>query len=67
MKLDKPEFHEGDLSIKLHVAALSHLHIANEMPHEKGADHWLGTLFEFNTSRIDIQELVEAATRVVEK
>ncbi|KAJ9107756.1 hypothetical protein QFC20_003701 [Naganishia adeliensis] len=66
MKLDLPDYYEGDLYIKLHVAALSHLHMAKQFPHrvEESQD---GGLFSFNKQGITMEELVIAAKSIADK
>lgn len=65
MKLDTPDFHEGELYTKLHVAALAHLHMTKQFPTRKKQKQCNdGTLFEFNTDGLTLEALVKAAKRV---
>jgi hypothetical protein len=63
MKLDQPDFHEGELYIKLHVAAMAHLHMAKHFPDriKKKTD---GSLFEFDKTDLTMDQLVKAAEKI---
>jgi hypothetical protein len=65
MKLDTPDFHDGDLFIRLYMGALSYLHLSEHMPERKQPAEGAG-LFTFNTEGLTTEELVAAANKVVE-
>jgi hypothetical protein len=64
MKFDLPDFHEGNQFIKLHVAALSHLHICEQLSERKTPPAEKGLLFGFNKEGLTMKELVKAAEAV---
>lgn len=63
MKLDLPDFHEGNLYIQLHVAAMSYLHMSRLLPNRLKVNPD-GGFFDFDTDNITLDELVEAARQI---